>query len=79
MRAIGFCFSLIIIWGFTFFFWHKLFSAGPLVVCDRYLIRNNLSIADSLHNLLGYLTVSWDGMLILTGDIKIDRLCSLII
>ena len=29
---------------------------------------------NSLDNLLGYLTVYWDGMLMLTGDINIDIL-----
>ena len=29
---------------------------------------------NSLENLLGYLTVCWDGMLMLTGDINIDML-----
>lgn len=29
---------------------------------------------DRLENLLGYLTVSWDGILILTGDVNIDML-----
>ena len=29
---------------------------------------------NSLDNLLGYLTVYWDGMLMLTGDINIDML-----
>ncbi|CAH3151935.1 unnamed protein product, partial [Pocillopora meandrina] len=40
--------------------------------------RNNYSKdwLDSLERLLGHLPVSWDGMLILTGDVNIDMLSS---
>ena len=39
-------------------------------------ILNPSSWLDSLERLLGHLPVSWDGMLILTGDVNIDMLSS---
>ena len=40
-------------------------------------ILNPSSWLDSLESLLDHLTVSWDGMLILTGDVNIDILSPL--
>ena len=40
-------------------------------------ILNPSSRLDSLESLLGHLTVSWDGMLILTSDVNIDMLSPL--
>ena len=50
---------------------------GRALVAVIYNSERMLSPSDWLHsleNLLGYLTVCWDGMLMLTGDINIDVL-----
>ena len=47
------------------------------VIYNSERILNPSSRLDSLESLLGHLTVSWDGMLILTGDVNIDMLSPL--
>ena len=47
------------------------------VIYNSERILNPSSWLDSLKSLLGHLTVSWDGMLILTGDVNIDILSPL--
>ena len=44
------------------------------VIYNSERILNPSSWLDSLERLLGHLTVSWDGMPILTGDVNIDML-----
>ena len=45
---------------------------GVMYISER--ILGPFDWLNSLENLLGYLTVYWDGMLMLTGDINIDML-----
>ena len=47
------------------------------VIYNSQRILNPSSRLDSLESLLGHLTVSWDGMLILTSDVNIDMLSPL--
>ena len=47
------------------------------VIYNSERILNPSSWLDSRKSLLGHLTVSWDGMLILTGDVNIDMLSPL--
>ena len=44
------------------------------VICNSERMLSPSDWLNSLDNLLGYLTVYWDGMLMLTGDINIDML-----
>ena len=53
---------------------NKYSKALVSVIYNSERILNPSSWLDSLESLLGHLTVSWDGMLILTGDVNIDML-----
>ena len=52
---------------------NKYGKALVSVIYNSERILNPSSWLDSLESLLGHLTVSWDGMLILTGDINIIK------
>ena len=52
---------------------NKYSKALVSVIYNSERILNPSSWLDSLESLLGHLTVSWDGMLILTGDVNIIK------
>ena len=56
---------------------NKYSKAVVGVIYNSERILNPSSWLDSLESLLDHLTVSWDGMLILTGDVNIDILSPL--
>ena len=52
---------------------NKYSKALVSVIYNSERILNPSSWLDSLESLLGHLTVSWDGMLVLTGDVNIIK------